>query len=181
MDGHGATRGAEIPPTIAKPTNSIPAATRKKEGVPRERPRDHHADLTLPSSLPSLTNPPPPPQHPQDAHATVLGLDEDTSFFGVYDGHGGKEVRPSPAPHSSNPNPTRIRRTGFGKASSTFATFFAPFFDNRGGPVFSPDVSPDQERYSRPDFVGRRVSHHTQPLLHKRTAHETGRGTATDH
>jgi hypothetical protein len=114
MGGHGATRGAEIPPTIAKPTNSIPAATRKKEGVPRERPRDHHADLTLPSSLPSLTNPPPPPQHPQDAHATVLGLDEDTSFFGVYDGHGGKEVRPSPAPHSSNPNPTRIRRTGFG-------------------------------------------------------------------
>mmetsp|Transcript_5422 Transcript_5422/g.20433 ORF Transcript_5422/g.20433 Transcript_5422/m.20433 type:complete len:356 (+) Transcript_5422:207-1274(+) len=28
----------------------------------------------------------------EDAHATVLGLDEDTSFFGVYDGHGGKEV-----------------------------------------------------------------------------------------
>lgn len=28
----------------------------------------------------------------QDAHATVLGLDDDTAFFGVYDGHGGKEV-----------------------------------------------------------------------------------------
>uniref|UniRef100_A0A7S0T394 protein-serine/threonine phosphatase n=1 Tax=Mantoniella antarctica TaxID=81844 RepID=A0A7S0T394_9CHLO len=28
----------------------------------------------------------------EDAHATVLGLDEDTAFFGVYDGHGGKEV-----------------------------------------------------------------------------------------
>ena len=24
----------------------------------------------------------------QDAHSTVLGLDEDTAFFGVYDGHG---------------------------------------------------------------------------------------------
>ena len=28
----------------------------------------------------------------EDAHSTVLGLDEDTAFFGVYDGHGGKEV-----------------------------------------------------------------------------------------
>ena len=34
----------------------------------------------------------------QDAHSTVLGLDEDTAFFGVYDGHGGKEVRANPAP-----------------------------------------------------------------------------------
>ena len=38
---------------------------------------------SIPASLPAA----------QDAHATVLGLDEDTSFFGVYDGHGGKEVR----------------------------------------------------------------------------------------
>lgn len=28
----------------------------------------------------------------EDAHATVLGLDDNTAFFGVYDGHGGKEV-----------------------------------------------------------------------------------------
>ena len=38
------------------------------------------------------------PIAPQDAHATVLGLDDDTAFFGVYDGHGGKEVRANPAP-----------------------------------------------------------------------------------
>lgn len=28
----------------------------------------------------------------EDAHSTVLGLDENTAFFGVFDGHGGKEV-----------------------------------------------------------------------------------------
>ena len=48
---------------------------------------------------PALTEPI-PGLRPQDAHATVLGLDEDTAFFGVYDGHGGKEVRPPPAPGS---------------------------------------------------------------------------------
>eukprot|EP00250_Pteridium_aquilinum_P001456 c11646_g1_i1 orf=256-1281(+) len=28
----------------------------------------------------------------EDAHAAILDLDENTSFFGVYDGHGGKDV-----------------------------------------------------------------------------------------
>lgn len=28
----------------------------------------------------------------EDAHSTVLGLDENTAFFAVFDGHGGKEV-----------------------------------------------------------------------------------------
>lgn len=47
----------------------------------------------------------------QDAHATVLGLDEDTAFFGVYDGHGGKEVRSMRLPaHPSHPLDRPIQR-----------------------------------------------------------------------
>ena len=64
---------------------------------------------------PALTEPI-PGLRPQDAHATVLGLDEDTAFFGVYDGHGGKEVRANPAPVAP-------------KAESNLTTFRV--FDNR--------------------------------------------------
>jgi hypothetical protein len=56
---------------------------------------------------------------PQDAHATVLGLDEDTAFFGVYDGHGGKEVRPPPAP-GSIASDVAERRSFFPRAKCFF-------------------------------------------------------------
>lgn len=60
--------------------------------------------------VPTPSLPPPPPH--QDAHATVLGLDDDTAFFGVYDGHGGKEVRVARAPE---PQPSsQIVRRGLG-------------------------------------------------------------------
>jgi hypothetical protein len=42
----------------------------------------------------------------------VLGLDDNTAFFGVYDGHGGKEVRsaraPSPESASRSGDPPRL-------------------------------------------------------------------------
>ena len=58
---------------------------------------------------------------PQDAHATVLGLDEDTAFFGVYDGHGGKEVRPPPAP-GSIASDVAERRSFFPRAKCFFSS-----------------------------------------------------------
>ena len=59
----------------------------------------------------------------QDAHSTVLGLDEDTAFLGVYDGHGGKEVRANPAPVAP-------------KAESNLTTFCHLFSTNQPYRVF---------------------------------------------
>lgn len=59
----------------------------------------------------------------QDAHSTVLGLDDDTAFFGVYDGHGGKEVRANPAPVAP-------------KAESNLTTFCHLFSTNQPYRVF---------------------------------------------
>ena len=67
---------------------------------------------------PALTEPT-PGLRPQDAHATVLGLDDDTAFFGVYDGHGGKEVRPPPAP-ASIASDVAERRSFFPRAKCFF-------------------------------------------------------------
>ena len=59
----------------------------------------------------------------QDAHSTVLGLDEDTAFFGVYDGHGGKEVRANPAPVApkAESNLTTFRGTFLAHQPTSFA------------------------------------------------------------
>jgi len=72
---------------------------------------------------PALTEPI-PGLRPQDAHATVLGLDEDTAFFGVYDGHGGKEVRPPPAP-GSIASDVAERRSFFPRAKCFFLVALA--------------------------------------------------------
>jgi serine/threonine protein phosphatase PrpC len=43
---------------------------------------------------------PPPRWAQEDAHAVVLDVDQDkTGFFGVFDGHGGKEVAKFAAKH----------------------------------------------------------------------------------
>lgn len=95
---------------------------RRTRPTSRRRPRVANGEISIPlradarpsrerfpapaarSPDPSLCQPaltkPNPGLRPQDAHATILGLDDDTAFFGVYDGHGGKEVRPPPAPCS---------------------------------------------------------------------------------
>jgi len=59
----------------------------------------------------------------EDAHSTVLGLDEDTAFFGVYDGHGGKEVRANPAPVApkAESNLTTFRGTFLAHQPTSFA------------------------------------------------------------
>ena len=95
---------------------------RRTRPTSRRRPRVANGEISIPlradarparerfpaaaarSPDPSLCQPaltkPNPGLRPQDAHATILGLDDNTAFFGVYDGHGGKEVRPPPAPGS---------------------------------------------------------------------------------
>lgn len=74
-DGHGRSRGVPLlrPPGVCRLRAAPPLLRRR----------------------PTLFRPAPQ----EDAHATVLDLEEDSSFFAVFDGHGGKEVAKYAAMH----------------------------------------------------------------------------------
>ena len=170
---------------------------RRTRPTSRRRPRVANGEISIPlradarparerfpaaaarSPDPSLCQPaltkPNPGLRPQDAHATILGLDDNTAFFGVYDGHGGKEVRPPPAPCSIASDVAERRLLFSARVSNTRASVIsrpAPRFVARDGTHResrrSPNLSPsllascvDRARERRRRNVSSRVSPRT--------------------